>query len=309
MLVRHLSYFVTLAREKHFAKAAEACNVAQPTLSAAIRKLEEDLDARLVVRSQRFVGLTAEGEKVLAWGRQILTDYNSLKDDLTGAREGLTGVLKLGVIPAAMPSVSFITARFCNAHPAATVEVHSLTSRAIQDGLDAFELDGGMTYLENEPLERVRRLPLYRERYVFVTRRSHPFASRASITWAEAASEPLCLLSDDMQNRRIINNLAGSIGVRVKPVVVSNSFLGVCSHLRHGEWAGIVPHSFFYVFRAAPDLVTIDLVDPVHSQAIGLVLSDRDPRSPMADALLASALNVDLERELAAAVRAGADQR
>lgn len=235
MLVRHLSYFVTLAREKHFAKAAEACNVAQPTLSAAIRKLEEDLDVRLVVRSHRFVGLTTEGEKLLAWGRQILTDYNSLKDDLSGARAGLTGLLKLGVIPAAMPSVSFITARFAKAHPAATVEVQSLTSRAIQDGLDAFELDGGMTYLENEPLERVRRVPLYRERYVFVAKRDHRFAGRASVAWAEAAGERLCLLSEDMQNRRIINNLAASIGVEVKPAVVSNSFLGVCSHLRHGE--------------------------------------------------------------------------
>jgi Bacterial regulatory helix-turn-helix protein, lysR family len=67
MLVRHLSYFVTLARERHFARAAEACNVAQPTLSAAIRKLEEDLEARLVIRSHHFVGLTPEGERVLAW--------------------------------------------------------------------------------------------------------------------------------------------------------------------------------------------------------------------------------------------------
>ncbi|MFC7051234.1 LysR family transcriptional regulator [Hansschlegelia quercus] len=295
MLVRHLSYFVTLAREKHFAKAADACNVAQPTLSAAIRKLEEDLDARLVVRGQRFVGLTAEGEKVLAWGRQILTDYNSLKDDLSGAREGLTGVLKLGVIPAAMPAISFVTARFSAANPMASVEVRSLTSRAIQDGLDAFELDGGMTYLENEPLERVRRLPLYRERYVFVARRDHRFASRRSVTWREAAEERLCLLSEDMQNRRIVNSVAAAIGVEIRPQVVSNSFLGVCSHLRHGGWAGIVPHTFFYVFHAEPDLVAIDLVDPVHSQAVGLVLSDREPRSPMADALLASALTVDIE--------------
>lgn len=309
MLVRHLSYFVTLAREKHFAKAAEACNVAQPTLSAAIRKLEEDLDAPLVVRSHRFVGLTPEGEKVLAWGRQILTDYNSLKDDLTGAREGLTGTLKLGVIPAAMPAVSFLTARFCKAHPAATVEVQSLTSRAIQDGLDAFELDGGITYLENEPLQRVRRLPLYRERYVFVARRDHRLAGRASVTWTEAAGERLCLLSEDMQNRRIINNLASSIGVDIRPTVASNSFLGVCSHLRHGEWAGIVPHTFFYVFRAAPDLVAIDIVDPVHSQAIGLVLSDREPRSPMADALFASALSVHVEAEMDAAPGMAPDQR
>lgn len=309
MLVRHLSYFVTLAREKHFAKAAEACNVAQPTLSAAIRKLEEDLDVQLVQRSHRFVGLTPEGEKVLAWGRQILTDYNSLKDDLTGSREGLSGALKLGVIPAAMPSVSFLTARFCKAHPAATVEVQSLTSRAIQDGLDAFELDGGVTYLENEPLQRVRLLPLYRERYVFVARRDHRFAGRMSVTWAEAAGEPLCLLSEDMQNRRIINNLTSSIGVEVKPTVVSNSFLGVCAHLRHGEWAGIVPHSFFYVFRAAPDLMAIDLVEPAHSQAIGLVLSDREPRSPMSDALFAIALNGHLEAELEAASGMRADQR
>ncbi|GLK69868.1 LysR family transcriptional regulator [Hansschlegelia plantiphila] len=306
MLVRHLSYFVTLAREKHFAKAAEACNIAQPTLSAAIRKLEEDLDARLVVRKRRFVGLTAEGEKVLAWGRQILTDYNSLKDDLSGAREGLTGALKLGVIPAAMPAVSFITARFSAANPTASVEVHSMSSRAIQDGLDAFELDGGMTYLENEPLERVRRLPLYQERYVFVARRDHPLAKRTSLTWREAAEERLCLLSEEMQNRRIVNAVASAIGVEVKPEVISNSFLGVCSHLRHGEWAGIVPHTFFYVFRAERDLVAIDLVDPVHTQAIGLVLSDREPRSPMADALLSSALTVDLETELENALRASA---
>ncbi|MFD1332984.1 LysR family transcriptional regulator [Methylopila musalis] len=307
MLVRHLSYFVTLAREKHFARAAEACHVTQPTLSAAIRKLEEDLDARLVVRGQRFEGLTAEGEKVLIWGRQILTDYNSLKDDLGGAREGLTGALTLGVIPAAMPAVSFITARFAKAHPAATVEVRSLTSRAIQEGLDALELDGGMTYLENEPLQRVRRAPLYQERYVFVAHRGHRLASRRSITWAEAAREPLCLLSEDMQNRRIINNLAASIGVTVRPAVTSNSFLGVCSHLRHGGWAGIVPHTFFCVFPAAPDLVAIDLVEPAHSQAIGLVLSDREPRSPMAAALLASALDIDLEAELAAAIGRVAD--
>ncbi|WP_419951283.1 LysR family transcriptional regulator [Methylobacterium sp.] len=62
MLVRHLSFFVTLAREQHFARAAEACNVTQSTLSAAIRKLEEDLQVALVVRNQRFIGLTVEGD-------------------------------------------------------------------------------------------------------------------------------------------------------------------------------------------------------------------------------------------------------
>ena len=303
MLVRHLSYFVTLARERHFARAAEACNIAQPTLSAAIRKLEEDLDVRLVDRRHRFVGLTPEGEKLLAWGRQILTDYTSLRDDLTGLRRGLTGTLRLGVIPAAMPAVSFVTARVSALHPDATIDIQSMTSRAIQRALDAFEIDGGMTYLDNEPLENVRRVPLYRERYMFVAHRQHRFAARKSVGWKEAAVERLCLLAPDMQNRRIIDKLAASIGVAVRPRIVSNSFLSICSHLRHGDCASIVPHTLFYVFGVLPDLVAIDLVRPVHTQAIGLVLSDRNPPSPMAGALLSSLADADIGGELDRALR------
>ncbi len=304
MLVRHLSYFVALAREKHFARAADACNVAQPTLSAAIRKLEDYLETRLIVRGHRFLRLTPEGEKVLLWGQQILADYQNLREDLSGLRKGLTGLLRLGVIPAAMPSISFLTARFCAAHPAATVEVQSMTSRAIQRGLDGFEIDAGLTYLDNEPLENVRRAPLYRERYVLVAHQANRLARRKTITWAEAAQERLCLLSEDMQNRRIINAIFESRGLTIQPPVVSNSYLGVCAHLRHGDWASILPHTFFYVFAKATDLVTIDLVEPAHSQQIGLVFSSRTPPSPMARALLAATLNADFESEFAAAARA-----
>jgi len=79
MLLRHMSYFVALAEMKHFARAAQACNVTQPALSAAIRKLEEDLGVTLIVRGHRFLGLTPEGEKALEWGRQILSDYQNLQ--------------------------------------------------------------------------------------------------------------------------------------------------------------------------------------------------------------------------------------
>ncbi len=111
MFVRHLSYFVALTRERHFARAADACHIIQPTLSAAMRKLETDLDVPLVVRGHRFLGLTSEGERVLAWARQILNDYDCLRLDLTGSPASLRGTLRLGAIPAAMPLVSFLTAR------------------------------------------------------------------------------------------------------------------------------------------------------------------------------------------------------
>lgn len=288
-----------------FARAADACNVAQPTLSAAIRKLEDMLQVRLVVRGHRFVGLTPEGKRVCEWARQILKDYGSLRQELHGLRDGLTGTMQFGAIPAAMPVVSLLTAPLTQRHPGIAISLQSMTSRAIQRGLDAFELDAGLTYLDNEPLESVRRLPLYHERYLFVTSREGADPNRKTISWHDAAGEKLCLLSPDMQNRRIIDSLAASIGLTINPSVVSNSFLGVCSHLRSGGWASIVPHTFFFVFGAAPDLVAFDLVEPVHTQAVGLVVSAREPLPPLAKALIDSAAGLDIERELAAPLQAG----
>ena len=301
MLVRHLSYFVTLARLQHFARAADACHVTQSTLSAAIRKLEEDLQVQLVVRSQRFLGLTVEGEHLLSWARQILTDYDSLREDLSGLRGGLKGTLRLGVIPAAMGAVGFLTSRFCAAHPEAVVEIRSLSSREIQKGLDSFEIEAGLTYLENEPLDRVRRVPLYHEHYILAMRPDHALAGKDRVIWVEASRQRLCLLSPDMQNRRILDNLAASIGLEIRPVVVSNSFLGICAHLRQGTFAGIVPHTFRHLFGGTPDLVMLDLVEPAHRQSVGLVVSDRDPLPPMAAALSRLLLDADVETAVAEA--------
>ncbi|MFT3998789.1 MAG: LysR family transcriptional regulator [Rhizobium sp.] len=305
MLIRHLSFFVTLAEEKHFARAADLCNVTQPTLSAAIRKLEDDLKTTLIVRGNRYMGLTPDGERVLEWGRQILFDYDSLQKDLSGSQKGLAGTLRLGVVPAAMPAVSFLSERFSEDHPDATIEIRSMTSRAIQHGLDTFEIDGGLTYLDNEPLENVRRIPLYHERYVFICRSDHPFADRRSITWAQAVSETLCLLSEDMQNRRILNDIAASAGLTMKPPVVSNSFLAVCAHIRNGLWCSIVPHTFFYVFGDRSDLVAIDLTDPHQTHAVGLVISDRMPQSPMTKALIRCLHGADFDRDFQDRMPAG----
>jgi len=295
MLIRHLSYFSVLAREKHFSRTAEVCNITQPTLSIAIRKLEDYLGIPLVIRGHRFIGLTPEGEKALIWARQILIDYESMCEDIASCKRGLTGVLRLGVIPAAMPAIAFLTAPFSAAHPGVVIDIKSLTSRMIQHGLDAFDLDAGVTYLENEPLEKVKSAPLYEERYVFVTQREKPLARAPTVTWSQAAREKLCLLGGDMQNRRILDKVAQSIGVTIAPSIVCNSFLGVCSHLRCADYASIVPHTFFNVFGGAADLVAVDIVEPTHTQAIGLVVADREPLAPVAAALLGSCRHLRFE--------------
>lgn len=295
MFIRQMTYLVALGREKHFGRAADICNVTQSTLSAGLKALERELDMRLVIREPRFMGFTPEGERVVEWAAQIIADYESLRQDVEVFRGGLKGTLRLGVIPAAMPQVARLTAPFCAQHDQIRVDVQSITSAEIQRGLDKFELDAGLTYLENEPLIHVRKAPLYSEHYVFITSRAGAWGTASSITWREAAAEKLCLLNEAMQNRRVLNNLAQSIGVELKPTVTSNSFLSVCSHVCSGEWSSIIPNTFAYIFSGCSELVMIELVEPEHSQTIGLVASDRDPLPPLARAFMCCAARLDLQ--------------
>lgn len=286
MFVRQMHYLVALAREKHFGRAAEACHVTQPTLSAGIRKLEQELGVPIVVRGHRFLGFTAEGERVLGWARQIAADYESLRQEKAETAGHITGTLRVGAIPAATAAAPALLAPFRLRNPEVKVQMLTLSSAAIQRGLDEMELDAGITYLENEPLNRVRRVPLYREHYVYITRPDEPLARRRSLRWAEAAAQPLCLLTPDMQNRRIIDHVMAEAGLASQPAIETNSFMGVWSFVRRGPWSSIVPESSFRGLGDAADLVGVPLVEPVHVQPIGLVLSDRDPLSPVAGALL-----------------------
>src|SRR5256885_13028489 len=82
MDIRQLQYLAALAREKHFTRAAAACNITQPTLSGRIRQLEQELGVPIIERGQRYHGLTPEGERVLAWARTILANWQSMQQDL-----------------------------------------------------------------------------------------------------------------------------------------------------------------------------------------------------------------------------------
>src|SRR5246127_3195224 len=95
VLFRQLEYFVALARERHFARAAAACYVSQPALSEAIRKLEQELNVPLVNRDHTFQSLTPEGERLVVWARRILADHDALQQEVSAMRSGLAGRLRL----------------------------------------------------------------------------------------------------------------------------------------------------------------------------------------------------------------------
>jgi DNA-binding transcriptional LysR family regulator len=297
MQIKHLEYLVALSREKHFAHAAAACHVTQPTLSAGIKQLEESLGVLIVERGQRFRGFTAQGERVLGWARRILGDVDALQRVVSDADGELVGRLRLGVIPSALATVAQLTGPFTMMHPKTSVTVLSQTSIDIQRGLDDFSLDAGLTYLDNEPLTHVRPFPLYRERYRLVTPASGPAASRSEIPWREAAELPLCLLTPDMQNRRIIDGHFRAAGAVVRPRIETNSLITIWTHLRRGGYSSVLPEAMLGVVGDADGLTTIPLVEPEASQSVGLIMPDRDPPTPLAAAFLSLAETVRVSVE------------
>lgn len=300
MILRNLQYLVALAQEEHFARAAAVCQVTQPTLSAGIKQLEEDLGLLLVRRGQRYEGLTAEGEQVLAWARRILADCESLTQDASLLRGGLVGRLRLGVIPTVLPVVPRLTGAFAAVHPGVSVTVLSRSSQDIQRGLDDASLDAGLTYLDNEPLAHVRTLPLYRERYALFTPVDSPLAGRSRASWLDAGRLPLCLLTSDMQNRRILDARFATAGITPSPAIETDSVVALWAHLRTGAWSSVLPQTFPALFGSPEGLQVIPMEQVEADHQIGLAVPDREPLTPSARALLEVAAGLDFEAAMGA---------
>ena len=286
-MIDKLEFLIAVARERNFRRAAEACGVAQPTLSAAIKSLEETLGVLLVQRNSRFQGLTPEGERVLEWAKRMVGDARAMRDEVRALRRGLSGLLRVGVIPSALPCASLLT-RHCQAqHPGMRVQVLSRSSADILDLLDNLQLDAGITYLGTETIGRLQSLPLFIERYRLLTTASGPMGARERLTWAEAAGLPLCLPTADMQNRRILDHLLGSPTSDARPCdLESDSMISLLSHVRHGGRVTIMSERVAEMLGSRAPFRTIPLVEPEAAFPIGLVASDRRPMAPLLAALV-----------------------
>jgi DNA-binding transcriptional LysR family regulator len=302
MQLRSLGYLVTLSRERHFGRAAKACNVSQPALSQALRQLEASFGVPIVLRrNQGFHEFTPEGKRILDWARRVLADHDQLAQEISHTRsDGLAGHLRLGVIPVATPTIALLTSAFHACHPAVTMSVQSQPMTDIYRGLDRFDIDAGISYLDGVPPLLARCHALYQERYYLLVPASHPLAREAALPWREVAGLPLCLLAPDMQYRVILNRIFSDVSIVPRTVIDTNCAVSLCSHVRSGQWFTIVPQSFFYLINDWTSTRAIDLIDPVVKNDIGLLVPDRDPLPPLTLAFIEAIQSVDLSAAIPA---------
>src|SRR3569623_3443044 len=142
-MIDKLEFLLALAREKLFGRAAEACGVTQPTLSAGVKQLEDSFGTLLVNRGSRFQGFTPEGARVLAWARRIVGDARAMREDIETDKHGLSGHVRLAAIPTALAMTAALPTPFRARHPGVKFTVLSRTSIDILRMLENLEIDAG----------------------------------------------------------------------------------------------------------------------------------------------------------------------
>ncbi len=295
MSTRRLLYLATLAEEKHFGRAAEKCNISQPTLSSSIRQFEEDLGIQIVKRGHRFSGFTQEGLRVLDYANRVLAEDEKLAEDINFMRTGLAGKLRIGVIATALPIAALVTSTFGREHPGVTIEIVSRSTHEILQQLEDFSIDLGISYLDETRSANIRELPLYTENLALLTPDPGPFSDRNQLTWDEVTDTPLVLQAPDTQNRRIIDKVFKDLGHNIKPQIESNSLINIAAHVRAGAWSAVVPGECFAFCSTPPGTKLIQLSEPQVGHVIGLQMADTEFPSVVSQNFFDSADQLDID--------------
>lgn len=193
MDLRQLRYFLVLADELHFRRAAERLNITQAPLSLAIQALEQELGALLFNRTNRRVELTEGGAALRVEARAILERVQRSRETIRDLADGITGSLRIGVTPACvlMPFFGNLVSAFRSARPKVRVTLHELPSRDQLIGLQARELDAAI--LRNPPRRFATDIALTRliaDPLVIAMSSTHPLRDRPSLAIADLRDEP-----------------------------------------------------------------------------------------------------------------------
>ncbi|HUD34248.1 MAG TPA: LysR substrate-binding domain-containing protein [Variovorax sp.] len=194
MTLTELKYIVAVARERHFGKAAEACHVSQPTLSVAIKKLEDELEVKLFERSATEVTVTPLGEQIVQQAQSVLEQAASIKEIAKRGKDPLSGALNLGIIYTIGPYLLPDLVRQNIARtPQMPLMLQEHFTAKLLEMLRAGEIDCAIM-AEPFPDTNLALAPLYDEPFIAVVPANHPLAARESITSDELKSETMLLL-------------------------------------------------------------------------------------------------------------------
>ena len=193
MNLQELRYLVAIAEHRHFGRAAESCNVSQPTLSSQIKKLEDELGVKLLERTNKRVALTPVGAQIVEHAHRALAEAGQMEAVARAAKDPLVGPLKLGAIPTLAPYLlPRIFEPLKQQYPGLTIELWEDQTKALVDGLRNHRLDAALLATDSETPE-VTELVLFEEPLLAALPRNHRLAGAKKVDEDALADELLVL--------------------------------------------------------------------------------------------------------------------
>ena len=245
MDIKQLIYLCNLERERHFGRAAEASFVSQPTLSMRLKNLEKELGVSLINRGNHFGGFTAEGERVLAWAREIVSVYQGLKLEVESLKHGLHGTLRLGVVPQCSISVSEMLKAVSARYPHLDYRLAVLSADQLLEALTAHTVDIGIGFFELSTLKELhfQSQPLVETGVELVFHPQHfpKLVGDTPLPLEAVAALPLCLAEPTRYFRRYLDQHFRDAGLTLHTRLETASIFQLLEGIFVGLGCGLCP--------------------------------------------------------------------
>ena len=279
-----LKAFLTLSEQRNFTRAAECCHVSQSAFSGMIRRLEDELGARLFSRDTRNVVLTPEGELFTEAARHLVNDIQWTFSDLrdyVAKKKGRVGI-------AALPSIAGgwlppVIAQYRRLYPGIAIEIHDVLSDRCVELVQQGQVDIALA-APNSALEEFASEHFHTDHFFLVCRRDHPLAGCSAVAMDDLRGHDFIRLASATSVHQHIVSAIGTTGVSSSSFEVQNLFT-VAGLIVHGQGISLLPQLTLSQFRH-PDLIAIPLAPPGISRPIHTLWRKDKPLSIAAQALL-----------------------
>lgn len=276
MNIRDLEYLITLADFKHFRKAADACNVSQPTLSGQIRKLEDELGTILLERTSRKVLFTQAGLALVEQAKSVLREVRILKEMASNQAKEMSGPISIGIIPTLAPYLSpMILPKLKQSFPELDTYIYELQTSTLIEQLESGQLDCGIVAF-TPASENFVGVPLFHEKMRLAVPNTHPWAKLEWIEFNQLRDQELLMLDNGHCLRTHALNYCASIGAKENPRFKANSLETLRNMVAAGAGMALIPE--FAAQSNSPDGLTyLPFHQPEPYRAIGLIFRPGTP--------------------------------
>lgn len=276
MNIRDLEYLIALADFKHFRKAADACNVSQPTLSGQIRKLEDELGTILLERTSRKVLFTQSGLMLVEQAKAVLREVKILKEMASNQGKEMSGPLHIGVIPTLGPYLSpLILPRLKTLFPELDLYIYELQTNTLIEQLESGQLDCGILAFakESEPFIEV---PIFHEKMLLAVSKQHEWAEKKQIDIRQLRDKEMLMLDDGHCLKTQTMDYCLSVGARENIRFKANSIETLRNMVAANTGISFIPELATKIAHTE-NIAYLSFSEPEPYRAVGLIYRPGSP--------------------------------